>query len=99
MIAMRKNEKSTDRGNVKRQRKSLGARNKGAGTKRVLELNDVKKAKKPLKRNKPSSETSVIDKKRVDAIRRAIKKGDYKIDCNRTADKLLQLEDEIWGDR
>ncbi len=44
-------------------------------------------------------QTSPIDSERVEKIKRAIEKEEYKIDAIHTAEKLLRLEEEIWGDK
>lgn len=44
-------------------------------------------------------QASPIDLERVEKIKRAIEKEEYKIDATRVAEKLLRLEEEIWGDK
>lgn len=44
-------------------------------------------------------QTSPIDSERVEKIKRAIEKKEYKIDATHAAEKLLRLEEEIWGDK
>ncbi|MCG8435565.1 MAG: flagellar biosynthesis anti-sigma factor FlgM [Gammaproteobacteria bacterium] len=38
----------------------------------------------------------VVDQNRVDALRSAIQSGEYQIDPQRVADKLLRLEQDLW---
>lgn len=99
MIAMRKNEKLTTQGDVKRHKKKVEVSNTAAIPNRTLVLPDTKKTDKALEQNESTPKATPIDKRRVNDIRRAIGKGDYKINCHRTAEKLLQLEKDVWGDK
>ena len=100
MMAMKKNVSLTTRGIVKKRRKSQVTEHEAGVTKKASVLNrsrDVLDSLEPESSNSLASEYPVIDTERVETIKRAIEKGDYRIDCNRTAEKLLKLEDEIWG--
>ncbi len=98
-MAMKKNETSTARGIAKRHRKNLDTENVKAITDQTTVLNSDRPLQNPLELEKSVSESPLIDTKRVEKIRSAIEKGEYKIDSTRTADKLLKLEDDIWGDK